>query len=63
MTDNIKRRTRTDGFDEMINKDHRGARPDPHKVVAEYIRQYDGKNATELAREIIRWLNEGDIIE
>lgn len=59
----MKYRKTTDGFAEMINKDHRGAKPDKFKVVAEYVSQFNGINADEIAAEIIRWLEHGDLIE
>jgi len=59
----IKRPPKSDGFKEMIEADHKGAKENPVDVVAEMVAQFDGVNAKEIATEIIRWLNEGDVIE
>ena len=58
-----KRPPKSDGFREMIEKDHKGAKESPVDVVADMVSQFDGANAKEIAAEIIRWLNEGDPIE
>ena len=59
----MARKLRTDGFAEMIGKEHRGAKEKTDEVVASFVKQYDGTNALEVARSILKWLAEGDEIE
>ena len=59
----MARRPRTDGFAEMIGREHRGAKEKTDEVVASFVRDYDGSNALEVARAILKWLAEGDEIE
>ncbi len=65
-SDDIFRKVRpmkTDGFETMINKDHRGAKEKEDEVIASFIREYNGTNALDVARAILKWLREGDPIE
>lgn len=59
----MARAPRSDGFKEMINKDHKGAKEPIDAVVAEFVRDYDGTNSLEVARAILKWLTEGDELE
>lgn len=58
-----KRPKGSDGFREMIEKDHAGAKEKTAAVVAEFVKDYDGSNAREIAEDILQWLNEGDELE
>lgn len=57
------RPTKSDGFDAMVNKDHRGAKEKEDEVIASFVREYNGTNALDVARAILKWLREGDAIE
>lgn len=59
----MKRKLKSDGFAEMIGKEHRGAKEKTDEVVASFVRDYNGSNALEVARAILKWLAEGDDIE
>jgi hypothetical protein len=59
----MARKPRTDGFNEMIDKDHKGAKEEADAVVASFVRDYDGDNSLEVARAILKWLAEGDELE
>lgn len=59
----MARPPKTDGFREMINKDHKGAKEETDKAVADFVADYDGTNALEIARAILKWLAEGDDLE
>ncbi len=53
----------TDGFERMIHQDHAGAKEKTDEVVASFVEDYDGSNALEVARAILKWLSEGDTLE
>lgn len=59
----MARAPKTDGFREMITKDHKGAKEETEHVVAEFVRDYDGGNDLDVARAILKWLAEGDELE
>lgn len=59
----MARAPKSDGFREMIEKDHKGAKEKTDEVVASFVADYDGTNALEVARAILKWLAEGDVIE
>lgn len=59
----MARAPKSDGFREMIEKDHKGAKEKTDEVVALFVADYDGTNALEVARAILKWLAEGDVIE
>ena len=58
-----KRPLKSDGFREMIETDQPGAKEETSAVVAEFVRDYDGTNAREIADDILQWLHEGDPLE
>ena len=62
----MRRPLKSDGFAEMINKDHAGAKEDPAAVIAEMIcdeTYLDSQAALKLARDILTWIREGDTLE
>lgn len=59
----MARKPRSDGFEEMVNADHAGAKESTEDVIADFVSDYDGTNAKKIARAIIKWLAEGDEIE
>lgn len=59
----MARPIKSDGFREMIEMDHPGAKEKLVDVVAEFVAEYDGTNAQAIAADILQWLREGDKIE
>ena len=59
----MARAPKTDGFREMIEQDQPGTKEETAAVVAEFVKDYDGSNAREIAEAILQWLNEGDTLE